>query len=170
MSSLCKAAPSKGVDPCTFGFQERRSGVLNNATAQKSPSSGVQRPRISLSSQTATSPCILLHHVGHSRNEVFCTACDLPILCPLTVRISSHFRQVLGQPSFELWSEPDLLLPCGQTRHTPFCRGPGAGRGWAESVSASHCPGQLLPQWEPTDLHLQVSVVPAQQEAGAAGT
>lgn len=170
MSSLCKAAPSKGVDPCTFGFQERRSGVLNNATAQKSPSSGVQRPRISLSSQTATSPCILLHHVGHSRSEVFCTACDLPILCPLTVRISSHFRQVLGQPSFELWSEPDLLLPCGQTRHTPFCRGPGAGRGWAESVSASHCPGQLLPQWEPTDLHLQVSVVPAQQEAGAAGT
>ena len=77
------------------------------------------------------------------------------LFCPLTVRISP-FRQVLGQPGFELWAKPDLLLPCGQAGHAPLCRGPGAGRGWAESVSAADCPGQPLPQRERAYLYLQV--------------
>lgn len=78
------------------------------------------------------------------------------LFCPLTVRMFSPFRQVFGQPGFELRAKPDLLLPCGQTGHTPLRRGPGAGRGWDESVGATHCSGQSLPQRERNDLHLQV--------------
>lgn len=143
---MCRAAPSNDVECCTFGFQERTSGTLSNVTAPRSLCSGVQRPRTYLSSQTATSPSILLHHVGHCGKARFLTPCGLSVLCLLTIRISSHSRQILGQPSFELRSEPDLLLPCGQTGHTSLSRGPGTGRGRAACVGASHCPGQLVPQ------------------------
>lgn len=67
---------------CTFGFQERTSGTLSNVTAPRSLCSGVQRPRTSLSSQTATSPSILLHHVGHCGKARFLTPCGL--LCSLS--------------------------------------------------------------------------------------
>lgn len=78
---MCKSPYSKDllILACLI-LQERTSGVLSSVMAQKSCSSGVPRPRISLLPRTPTSPCTLLHHVGHSKSMAFCTVCALCVL------------------------------------------------------------------------------------------